>query len=1394
MEKKTLRRRRVMAGILVVCILMATIMPGTAVKTEAAETARTETFVHPGMLHTAEAFEKAKANVENQVQPNLDTWNALLGDGYTKDSGWARPLTTVLRGGTGQNSAQLYIDILRAYQKALAWKIGGNEVYGDQACYILNAWSSTMTGLGGNADRFLASGIYGYELANAAEIMRDHPSFDKEAMEQLLLNVFYPMNNHFLKNHNDAHFGNYWANWDLCNIASMLAIGIFTDRQDIYDQAIEYYKSGIGMGSLYNTMPFVFEDGMAQWQESCRDQGHTVLGIGLCSVICEMAWNQGDDLYGLSDNRFLKAAEYVAKYNNWEDDGLQFAPYERNAGQKGTSEWYDGISPATRGQIRPIYSLIYNHYVNRKGLQAPNIGKILFPTEDTYAVETNTRSGDELGWQTLTFANLSESVPDQFTNGYFEDGIYRIRSAYTGKSLVVNEEGKLASAERGTREDEWWQLENLGDGEYIITNTVTNQVMQINDDCYTRGAVFGTGENKKSLNQRFAFAKNSNGTYRLVASVSTYVAGLYGDQTADDTAVVQWKSNLTTGQSWTLERKKEVLAQFTFDDEQTGFTDGHGVAAGSYSLQDHDGGKALYLNGTSDFLEVKAANGSSLLNGVKEVTVSFQAKPDQKGANWLFYAAPDTQPQNYGKEKYLGILADAGGNVKVERYNNTNGRPKTAETVPETNSDGWYYMTVVQTETETILYVDGEEKARQSSDYPLPDLLGENSILYIGKANWGNGEYYKGLIDNYTIYGRALTPAEIKGEAAKYGEMPEILADFTFDNEENGFTNGYGVAAGGHSLKPHGQGNALYLDGVTNCLEVENVYGTSLLTDVKEMTVSFQAKPDSRNTNWLFYAAPDANTQVYANEKYLGIVTDESDKATAQRFNNTNGRPEVTEAAAEADADGWYYLAVVYTEQETILYVNGKEAARQASDYTLPELLGTNSVLYIGRANWGSGEYYKGLIDNYKIIGRALTAEEVRKEAQNYNKREIAHFSFNDMEEGLYGSGAKAEIAGAAGIEKEGYAGGALSLPGTGESYLKVTKEDGTSLLDDVYEMTVSYYSKAEGNGTNWGFYAALDEQAQVYQKERYLGIFEKDGEIKAERYQGGRQETAQAEAESGWNHIVVVYGENTTSLYVNEVLVSEVENQGTVEEILGSGSILQIGKANWGGGEYYKGMLDEYRIFNYAMTMEEVKNLKVEADRKPDEEPKLPFLDVDEVTGGWYYKEVAYCYKQGMMRGVDAEGLYFAPNDAISRAQFAVILYRMEGEPEVSHDRKFMDVETDTWYTDAVAWASAAGVVTGYSDGCFGPADMITREQMATMMYRYAQYKKQDVSQRADIGRFADVSQISGFSLEAMQWAVGSSIIRGKGDGSLLDPQGRTSRAESAVILYRFRMRELHD
>jgi hypothetical protein len=199
----------------------------------------------------------------------------------------------------------LYVDAARAYQNALLWKITGNTANGNTARDILNAWASTLTTVSGNADRYLASGLYGYQLANAAELMRGYSGFDVAQMQSMLINVFYePLNERFLignesgTDHNDAYIQNYWANWDLANMAATVAIGIFCDRRDIYDVGIEYFKHGAGNGSIYNAIPFLHPGGLAQWQESGRDQAHTQLGIGLMAVTSEMAWNQGDDLYG----------------------------------------------------------------------------------------------------------------------------------------------------------------------------------------------------------------------------------------------------------------------------------------------------------------------------------------------------------------------------------------------------------------------------------------------------------------------------------------------------------------------------------------------------------------------------------------------------------------------------------------------------------------------------------------------------------------------------------------------------------------------------------------------------------------------------------------------------------------------------------------------------------------------------------------------------------------------------------------------------------------------------------------------------------------------------------------------------------------------------------------
>ena len=135
----------------------------------------------------------------------------------------------------------------------------------------------------------------------------------------MMLTVFYPMNHEFLIGHNGAKIDHYWANWDLANVAAMMSIGVLADRRDIYSEAIEYFKHGAGNGSIEHTVWMLYPNGLGQVQESGRDQGHTMLDISLLGVICQTAWNQGDDLFGYEDNRVLRGAEYAAQYNLGED-------------------------------------------------------------------------------------------------------------------------------------------------------------------------------------------------------------------------------------------------------------------------------------------------------------------------------------------------------------------------------------------------------------------------------------------------------------------------------------------------------------------------------------------------------------------------------------------------------------------------------------------------------------------------------------------------------------------------------------------------------------------------------------------------------------------------------------------------------------------------------------------------------------------------------------------------------------------------------------------------------------------------------------------------------------------------------------------------------------------
>lgn len=178
-----------------------------------------------------------------------------------------------------------------------------------------------------------------------------------------------------------------------------------------------------------------------------------------------------------------------------------------------------------------------------------------------------------------------------------------------------------------------------------------------------------------------------------------------------------------------------------------------------------------------------------------------------------------------------------------------------------------------------------------------------------------------------------------------------------------------------------------------------------------------------------------------------------------------------------------------------------------------------------------------------------------------------------------------------------------------------------------------------------------------------------------------------------------------------------------------------------------------------------------------------------DTVPGNWYYDSVKFVYDHSIMYGTGLE--YFEPNTVTSRAMLATILYRMEGSPSVSAYNPFVDVPLDQWYTSAVIWASKYGIVNGFGNGLFKPNDPITREQMATMLYRFALYK----GDRCEPGSgtnyllyglmFSDISSISDYAKNAMRWAVGESLITGMGDG-ILAPQGQATRAQMATILNR--------
>ena len=314
-------------------------------------------FVHPGLLHSQEDIERMKRAIADREEPTFGGYEVFRQNEASRAGYVAKgPLATVGRNptvGAGDYDA----DANAAHQNALMWCLTGERAYADKAIALVNAWSGTLTSITGR-DAVLMAGLGPFKMVQAAELLRYSKSgwaaADIQKTEQHFKTVIYPVLREY------APFAN--GNWEAAAIKTVMAIGIFCNDRPLFEDALRYYVNGWGDGRLTH---YVIND-TGQGQESGRDQAHAQLGIGMLAECSEMAWHQGLDLYGYADNRLLKGFEYAAKYNLGNDD----MPFVTTLDRTG-KYYHQKISTIARGQLRPLYEQVYNHYVHRRGLAAP---------------------------------------------------------------------------------------------------------------------------------------------------------------------------------------------------------------------------------------------------------------------------------------------------------------------------------------------------------------------------------------------------------------------------------------------------------------------------------------------------------------------------------------------------------------------------------------------------------------------------------------------------------------------------------------------------------------------------------------------------------------------------------------------------------------------------------------------------------------------------------------------------------------------------------------------------------------------------------------------------------------------------------------------------------------
>ncbi|MCM1450923.1 MAG: alginate lyase family protein [Clostridium sp.] len=335
----------------------------------AAMAAQAREFVHPGVLHTDASIERMKALVDAKVEPAYGSYQQLRDHECSQaDYKMYGPFKTISRDGEyAWTKTKMEHDFSAAYQNSLMWAITGDERHARKALDVLLGYANTLETIPSTNDAPLLVGLEGLKIAYAAEMLKHtYPGItkkDMKAIDKMAREKFIPVMEKFYAT---PAYTN--GNWGPIVTKAYMAFAILWDDEKMYDKAVDFYLHANDNGTIENYI----DGATGQIQESGRDQGHAQLGIAAMATICEMAWKQGTDLYSALDNRLLKGFEYTAKYNLGED-----VPFKTWADVTGKYAAWPMLSEESRGQFKPVYEMVWNHYAVRKGLPMPYTERVL---------------------------------------------------------------------------------------------------------------------------------------------------------------------------------------------------------------------------------------------------------------------------------------------------------------------------------------------------------------------------------------------------------------------------------------------------------------------------------------------------------------------------------------------------------------------------------------------------------------------------------------------------------------------------------------------------------------------------------------------------------------------------------------------------------------------------------------------------------------------------------------------------------------------------------------------------------------------------------------------------------------------------------------------------------